>query len=89
MTVKRAREAARQWIIEEASGIPGFRGAYTAGSTNWLTDDADLSTASDLDIMVVLADQNEAGRRGKFIYQDTLLEVSYLRSDQLQSPDQF
>lgn len=87
MTVKQAREAARQWMVEEASGIPGFCGAYTAGSTNWLPDDADLTTASDLDIMVVLADQNQAGRRGKFIYHDTLLEVSYLRKDQFQSPD--
>ena len=88
MTVKQAREAARQWMVEEASGIPGFCGAYTAGSTNWLPDDADLTTASDLDIMVVLADQNQAGRRCKFIYHDTLLEVSYLRNDQLQAPDQ-
>jgi hypothetical protein len=38
--------------------------------------------------MVALADQNQAGRRGKFIYHDTLLEVSYLRNDQFQSPDQ-
>jgi hypothetical protein len=88
MTVKQAREAARQWMVEEVSCIPGFCGAYTAGSTNWLPDDANLTTASDLDIMVVLADQNQAGRREKFIYHDTLLEVSYLRSDQFQSPDQ-
>ncbi|HEX4807730.1 MAG TPA: hypothetical protein VH325_02295 [Bryobacteraceae bacterium] len=88
MTVKQAREAARQWMVQEASNIPGFRGAYTAGSTNWLPDDAELTTASDLDIMVILADQNQAGRRGKFIYNNTLLEVSYLRNDQLQSPDQ-
>jgi hypothetical protein len=88
MTVKQAREVARQWMVEEASGLPGFCGAYTAGSTNWLPDDADLSTTSDLDIMVVLADQNQASIRGKFIYRDTLLEVSYLRNDQLQSPDQ-
>ena len=88
MKVKQAREAARQWMVEEGSGIPGFCGAYTAGSTNWLPDDADLTTASDLDIMVALADQDQAGRRGKFIYHDTLLEVSYLRNDQFQSPDQ-
>jgi len=88
MTVKQAREAARQWMVDEASCIPGFCGAYTAGSTNWLPDDANLTTASDLDIMVVLADQNQAKRREKFIYHNTLLEVSYLQSDQFQSPDQ-
>jgi len=88
MRVSQARDAARRWVIEEASRIPGFCGAYTAGSTNWLSDDAELSTASDLDIMVVLADQNHAGRRHKFIYRDAFLEVSYLAIDQLQSPDQ-
>ena len=65
MRVGQAREAARQWVIEEASGIPGFCGAYTAGSTNWLPDDADLTTTSDLDIMVVLTDPNQGSRRGK------------------------
>jgi hypothetical protein len=87
MNVKQAREAARQWVIEEASDMPGFSGAYTAGSTNWLPDDADLTTTSDFDIMVLLADPNGAGKRGKFIYRDILLEVSYLSNDQLQSCD--
>src|SRR5260370_33817929 len=88
MRVNQARNAARRWVIEEASRIPGFYGAYTAGSTNWLPDDAELSTATDIDIMVVLGDQNHARRRQKFIYRDTFLEVSYPGTDQLQSPDE-
>jgi len=88
MRISQARDAARQWVAEEAIRVSGFRGAYTAGSTNWLPDDAELAPASDLDIMVILADQNQARRRHKFIYRDTLLEVSYLDNDQLQSPDQ-
>jgi hypothetical protein len=88
MRVREARDAAQRWAVAEASGLPGFRGAYTAGSTNWLPDDAELTTASDLDIMVVLRDQKQTGRRHKFIYRDTLLEVSYMGNDQLQSPDQ-
>ena len=87
MTVGQARETARRWVIEEASGIPGFCGAYTAGSTNWLPDDADLTTSSDLDIMIVLTDPNQSSRRGKFRYQEVLLEASYLRNDQFQSSD--
>jgi hypothetical protein len=75
-------------MVEEAGGIPGFCGAYTAGSTNWLPEDADLAEASDLDIMVVLANQHQPGGRGKFLYQDVFLEVSYLGKDQLRSPDQ-
>ena len=92
MRVGQAREKARQWVIEEATGIPGFCGAYTAGSTNWLPDDADLPTTSDLDIMVVLTDPNQGSRRGKlrsgkFRYYEVLLEASYLTNDQLQSSD--
>jgi hypothetical protein len=87
MRVTQAREAARQWVVEEASDIPGFCGAYTAGSTNWLPDDADLTTTSDFDIMVALTDLNQGGKRSKFICQDILLEVSYLRNDRLESSD--
>jgi hypothetical protein len=85
MKVKQAREVARRWMIEEGSGIAGFCGAYTAGSTNWLPEDAELPTAADLDIMVVVAGENQAGWRSKFVYHDTLVEVSYLGGDQLQS----
>lgn len=75
-------------MVEKASRIPGFCGAYTAGSTNWLAENADLSIGSDLDIMVVLAGQNRVGTRAKFIYRGVLLEASYLSKDQVQSADQ-
>lgn len=88
MTVGQARGSARPWISEETGGIPGFRGAYTAGSTNWLTDDAELSEASDLDVMVVVADPERDGTREKFVYRGTLLEVSYLRSERFQSAEE-
>ena len=88
MKIGRAREAARLWMVEEGQRVPGFCGAYTAGSTNWLPDDAEQSTWSDLDIMVVVADDGRAGRREKFLYHDALLEASYLSSDRLQSAEQ-
>lgn len=88
MKVKQARDVARQWMVKEASRTPGCLGAYTAGSTNWLDEDTDLRVGSDLDIMVVLAGQNQVGTRSKFIYGGVLLEVSYLSEDQLQSPEQ-
>jgi hypothetical protein len=86
MTVKHAKDVARQWVIEEASQVPGFCGAFYHGSTNWLPDDAALPAASDLDVMVVLADTNPPIKLGKFIYRGVMLEVSYLPWDQLQSP---
>ena len=42
MFVRDAKDAARRWVIEEASRAPGFNGAFYAGSTNWLPDDAVL-----------------------------------------------
>ena len=87
MIVKHAKDVARQWVIEEASQAPGFCGAFYHGSTNWLPDDAALPATSDLDVMVVLADPDPPHKPGKFIYQDVMLEVSYLPRDQLQSPE--
>jgi hypothetical protein len=87
MLVKEARAVARQWVIEEAGKASGFAGAFYAGSTNWLPDDAILPATSDVDVMVVLTDPNPADKLGKFLYRDVLLEVSYLSSHQLQSSD--
>jgi hypothetical protein len=87
MLVKQAKEIAHQWVMEEGRKIAGFMGAFYHGSTNWLPDDALLPATSDLDIMIVFA-KAPAVKLGKFIYHDVLLEVSYLSSDQIQSPAQ-
>jgi hypothetical protein len=86
MIVKQAKEAARQWVIKEGSNIPGFLGAYLAGSTLWLPNDAAFPATSDVDVFVVLADPPPL-KLGKFRYRDVILEVSYMPSDQLQSPE--
>jgi hypothetical protein len=88
MLVRDAREMARQWVIEEGSGVPGFCGAYHAGSTSWLPGDAVLPATSDVDVMVVVSDPGPPGRHGKLIYRDVLLDVSYVPSDHLRSLDQ-
>ncbi len=75
-------------MTEEGIGIPGFRAAYIGGSTNWLPEDAELAATSDLDVMVVLTEREQPGVRRKFVYQDVLLEISYLSQDQFQSPEQ-
>jgi hypothetical protein len=87
MLVKDAKAIARQWVAEKARGIPGFSGAFYAGSTSWLPDDAILPATSDLDLWVVLEDPNPPEKLGKFIYRDVLLEVSYVARDQLASPE--
>lgn len=87
MIVKHAKDVARRWVIEEAASVPGFCGAFYAGSVNWLPDDAYLPPTSDVDIWVVLAGANAADKPGKIIYRDVILDVSYLPIDQLQPPD--
>lgn len=82
-----ARDAARRWVLENASVEEGFRGAFYHGSTGWLPDDDLLPAASDVDVMVVF-DAAELGTKpGKFRYEGVLLEVSYMPADQLGSPE--
>ncbi len=64
MLVRQAKAVAQQWVIEEASTIPGFQGAYIAGSANWLPDDAVLRATSDLDINVVFSTPNTSYKGG-------------------------
>ncbi len=84
MLVKEAKAIAHQWVIETVSESPDFYGAFYHGSINWLPDDAVISTTSDVDLMLVF-DNPPSTKLGKFIYQDLMLEVSYLSRDHLQS----
>jgi hypothetical protein len=88
MIVKQAKEIARQWVIDHAANTPGFAGAFYHGSANWLPDEAVLPVTSDLDVMVVYDTPEPPHKPGKFVYRDTLLEVSSLARDQLRSPEQ-
>jgi hypothetical protein len=85
--VKEAKDAARRWVLEEAGGIVGFSGAFFHGSTNWLREDVRLPVTSDVDVMVVLDDPAPPLKPGKFMYDEVLLEVSYLSREHLRSPE--
>ncbi|MFB7307570.1 hypothetical protein [Streptomyces sp. NPDC056192] len=87
MRVGAARSAATQWVAEHARTDPAFRGAYFSGSTVGLPDDAELSPSSDVDIMVVRAEDNPPAKPGKLRFRDTLLEVSHLPWAELSSTD--
>ena len=88
MIVKDAKDVARQWVIEEASKVPGFCGAFCAGSTHWFPHGAVFPSTSDVDVWVVVADSDPPAKLGKFIHRDVILDVSYLTADQVRSPDQ-
>ncbi|MBO1513275.1 hypothetical protein I7822_16620 [Metabacillus sp. BG109] len=78
MKVGLARAAAVEWVMEQASQMNGFRGAYFSGSTVGLPDDAELSVASDVDVVIVTEHSEPPPKLGKFIYRDTLVEATYL-----------
>ena len=87
MIVRLARDVARRWVLDHAAGEPGFQGAFYHGSIGWLPDDLVLPATSDVDVMVVSDDAERRVKPGKFRYRDVLLEVSFLPSEQAQSPE--
>lgn len=88
VTVGEARALAAARVAEEAARLSGMvLGAYTAGSANWLPDDAILPSSSDLDVMLVLADSDPPVKPGKQLYKGVLLELTYLSDQPFQSAE--
>jgi hypothetical protein len=48
--VRDAREVARDWVAEEASGVPSFAGAMFRGSIVEMAEDATFTAISDVDL---------------------------------------
>lgn len=87
MLVRETRDAARRWVLHNAGDLPGFEGAFYSGSVNRLADEVVFPGTSDLDVMVVLGDTAPPSSPGKFVYRGVLLEVSYVQSRLLDSPE--
>jgi hypothetical protein len=87
ITLARAEEAARRWVIDEASQMPGFAGAFLAGSTNWLPENAPLPASSDVDVKVVLDTPTVPGEPQKLRYRGVVLDVSYAPCEDVRSAE--
>ncbi|OPA75175.1 hypothetical protein BVG16_21460 [Paenibacillus selenitireducens] len=85
MKVGEARAFAAEWVIQHASHDHWFIGAYFSGSTVGLPDDLELAISSDIDVVIVIAQEEPPLKLGKFIYRGTLVEVTYLSWNQLSS----
>lgn len=85
--LEQAKATAQRWVAREAARLPGFQGAFLHGSAAWLPDDALLPPHSDLDVMVVLADERAAPKPGKCRQDGVLLEVSFLPADEVASAE--
>lgn len=88
MKIGTARTAAAEWVERYAGREEGFMGAYFSGSTVGKPDDAELPTASDLDLVVVTERTELPLKPGKFVYRDTLLEVTNVSWNQLASKEE-
>ena len=87
MLVKQAKNAAEEWVHQEGSKLPGFKGAYLAGSVTTFADKAHLPETSDVDITIVMEDP-PARKPGKFRYRGVLLEVSLEEWARIRSPEE-
>ncbi len=72
--------------MNEADKLPGFAGAFFAGSALWQADESELAPTSDIDLWIVLAGPPPAEKLGKLLHHGVILEISYLALAQLDSP---
>ncbi len=77
VTANAARQAAAHWVQTAGRKLPGFAGAWIAGSVAWLPDHETVPPWSDVDVMVVL-DGATPPKIGKLIHQGLLLEISFI-----------
>lgn len=87
MRVADGREAARRWVEEEASSLPGFAGAFSHGSLNWLPESADLPATSDVDLILLLERSDPPEKIGKLLYEGILLDASFLPIERFDSTE--
>ena len=86
MQVSQARQIARTWATTHGPDLPGFTGAYLAGSIVTMPDTAELPPSSDVDLHIVIDDDDPPIKPGKFIHEGMLLEVSLIPHQAVQSP---
>jgi hypothetical protein len=76
VTVREAKDAAREWVLEHASEVPGLYGVFIAGSVNWRSDGSEYSPLSDVDLFhIVTGDPELAMRQRKHMHKEVLLET--------------
>lgn len=86
MRVGAARAAAARWVAAHARPAPGYRGAYFSGSTVGRPDDAELPSSSDVDVVVVTAEDEPPAKPSKLRYEGVLLEITYVPWAELRDP---
>ncbi|NLG24799.1 MAG: hypothetical protein GX558_05550 [Clostridiales bacterium] len=79
MTAGEARAAARDWVLYRGTSLPGYAGAYFAGSAIELADGDALPPTSDLDLMLAF-DGPAPPKPGKFSHLGATLDVGTIHA---------
>lgn len=87
MLIKEAKALVHQWVADEVSHLPGFCGAFMAGSTNFLVDDDLMPPTSDIDVKIVLDVPELPTSYVKAAHADVVIESSYILRSDIDSPD--
>lgn len=79
MRAKDAKRIAKQWVDEHVAHLPGFHGAYLAGSINRTPDDEAFLPYLDVDVHVVLDRARESGQKqDSHLYHGVILESYFV-----------
>jgi hypothetical protein len=88
MNVSQVIEIAKAWVEEEAGQVPGFCGAYLAGSLSQERKDSPFPAHSDVDIYVVVKDVSQIPvRKTKRSYKGILVDSEFQSVEEYRSPE--
>lgn len=82
MLIKDAKRLAREWV-ERYAADHRILGAYFSGSVIEMEEEAVLPETSDVDINLVIDGEEPSEKPGKLMYQNVLLEASFIQKDSL------
>lgn len=76
VTVRHAKEIAKEWVLDHGAKFVGFEGAFFHGSINWMNEDDVLPASSDVDLYLVSSADPLPKPPRKLMYRNVLLEIS-------------
>ena len=85
MRVSQARDAARRWVDDTASKLPGFQGAFFHGSIHDMADADPFPSTSDVDVGVVLEEETPLG---KAVRDGIVIEGAAIARSRVESAEQ-
>lgn len=87
MKVSQAIEIAKEWVEENAGQLPGFCGAYLAGTLSHLHQDASFPNYKDVDVNVIVKDPDQLPvRKAQQLYKGLVVDSEFQAFEEYRSP---